>query len=727
MVSQYMDIKAEEGVIASIFASPEELDLVADILVPEDFGEPRNETIYKAMLAVAAEGTKINEINVLAYLRKNNQLQEIGGTEAMLRFRDLETLYAYDTDVVGYSIIVKDESKKRQILQVARRLHDLGALNNGMTADEAIAQSELLMRQLATNTLKSEALPVGDTLDARIEAIRERMEMPEGTTSGTPSGFIDLDAKTSGWRGGQFIIVAARPGMGKALALDTPILTSTGWKTMGLVEVGDEVFHPSGEPTRVVETSPIRFDADCYEVMFNDGSSLIADAEHEFPVMISGLQDMVISVLTVDQMKTMLNIGKEVRIPGHDAVKLDNEQLYLDDRSVDLLPRTLTNIATSLHNPAQITQYGNLETRLAFLQTAYDTYDGQQLEEDVQQSLNILAATVGRRILWEDDKISEITDATDRFVTSIKAISTTPVKCIQIEHSDHIYLAGANLIPTHNSTLALDFARNAAFLADKTVIFFSLEMGRDELEERLLSAESRVELTKIRSGKNISEEEYASLVESTERIRHSKLIFDDTPEGTLAHFRAVASKQAARPEGLDMIIIDYLQLMRGGGKDRQQEVSEFSRGIKLLAKELNVPIIALSQLNRGPEQRADKKPQLSDLRESGSLEQDADIILFVSRPEYYDPQDRPGQAFLDIAKHRGGPTGNIAVIPLLEYSKFVNSTGRFPAEPTSEEPPPVDPEQLVARQIDEYEKQGVNTFAGDEPPPLGEEPQPAAW
>lgn len=660
MVSQYMDIKAEEGVIASIFAAPEELDLVADILVPEDFGEPRNETIYKAMLAVAAEGTKINEINVLAYLRKNNQLQEIGGTEAMLRFRDLETLYAYDTDVVGYSIIVKDESKKRQILQVARRLHDLGALNNGMTADEAIAQSELLMRQLATNTLKSEALPVGETLDARIEAIRERMEMPEGTTSGTPSGFIDLDAKTSGWRGGQFIIVAARPGMGKALALDTPILTSAGWKTMGLVEVGDEVFHPSGEPTRVVETSPIRFDADCYEVTFNDGSSLIADAEHEFPVMISGLQDRVISVFTVEQMKTMLDVGKEVRIPGHDAV-------------------------------------------------------------------NILEATVGRRILWEDAKVAEVTDTTDRFVTSIRAISTTPVKCIQIEHSDHIYLAGVNLIPTHNSTLALDFARNAAFLADKTVIFFSLEMGRDELEERLLSAESRVELTKIRSGKNISEEEYASLVESTERIRHSKLIFDDTPEGTLAHFRAVASKQAARPEGLDMIVIDYLQLMRGGGKDRQQEVSEFSRGIKLLAKELNVPIIALSQLNRGPEQRADKKPQLSDLRESGSLEQDADIILFVSRPEYYDPQDRPGQAFLDIAKHRGGPTGSISVIPLLEYSKFVNSTGRFPAEPTSEEPPPVDADQLVARQIDEYEKQGVNAFAGDEPPPLSDEPQPAAW
>jgi len=221
------------------------------------------------------------------------------------------------------------------------------------------------------------------------------------------------------------------------------------------------------------------------------------------------------------------------------------------------------------------------------------------------------------------------------------------------------------------STLALDFARSATIKHHLPTIFFSLEMGRSEIAMRLLAAESTIGMSTLRKG-NMEQRDWDKLANIRGQIADAPLYIDDSPNMTLVEIRAKC-RRLSQKVGLKMVVIDYLQLMTSGKKveSRQQEVSEFSRALKLLAKELNVPVIALSQLNRGPEQRADKKPALADLRESGSLEQDADIVVLLHREDAYEREAPPtGEADLIVAKHRNGRQDTIKVAFSGMYSRF---------------------------------------------------------
>jgi replicative DNA helicase len=223
------------------------------------------------------------------------------------------------------------------------------------------------------------------------------------------------------------------------------------------------------------------------------------------------------------------------------------------------------------------------------------------------------------------------------------------------------------------STLALDFARAAALHNDMPTIVFSLEMGRSEIAMRLLSAEASIPLQNMRKG-TIHQQDWSTLAGIRGKIADAPLYIDDSPNMTLVEIRAKC-RRLKQKVGLKMVVIDYLQLMTSGKRveSRQQEVSEFSRALKLLAKEIGVPVIAISQLNRGPEQRADKKPALSDLRESGSLEQDADMVILLHRESAYEKDSpRAGEADLIIAKHRNGPTDTITVGFHGHFSRFVD-------------------------------------------------------
>jgi replicative DNA helicase len=222
------------------------------------------------------------------------------------------------------------------------------------------------------------------------------------------------------------------------------------------------------------------------------------------------------------------------------------------------------------------------------------------------------------------------------------------------------------------STLALDFARHAAVREHKTTAFFSLEMPKIELLQRLIAAESSVLLGKMRKG-TLDTNDWMKINSVIDRINEAPLIIDDSPNLTLMEIRAKA-RRIKQQHGLDMVVIDYLQLMTTGkakSESRQQDVSEMSRALKLLAKELEIPVIALSQLNRGPEQRSDKRPQLSDLRESGSIEQDADLVILLHR----DTQDEEskGEADMIIAKHRNGQTPTIRLLFHGHLAKFGNA------------------------------------------------------
>ncbi len=222
------------------------------------------------------------------------------------------------------------------------------------------------------------------------------------------------------------------------------------------------------------------------------------------------------------------------------------------------------------------------------------------------------------------------------------------------------------------STLALDFARAAAIKHGQTTAVFSLEMSASEIMNRLLSAEGQLKLHHLRTGR-LSDADWERLASVTGRIESAPLFVDDSPNLTMMEIRAKARRLKQR-HNLKFVIIDYLQLMTSGKKteSRQVEVSEISRQIKLLAKELDIPVLALSQLNRGSEQRTDKKPMLSDLRESGSLEQDADMVILLHRDEVYNKDERPGEADLIVAKHRNGETRTITTAFQGHYSRFVD-------------------------------------------------------
>ena len=239
-----------------------------------------------------------------------------------------------------------------------------------------------------------------------------------------------------------------------------------------------------------------------------------------------------------------------------------------------------------------------------------------------------------------------------------------------------MYLASRSMIPTHNSTLALDFARAAAIRHSMATVLFSLEMGRNEITMRLLSAEARVPLQTMRTGQ-MNDDDWARLARRMSEVADAPLFIDDSPNMSMMEIRAKCRRLKQRHD-LKFVIVDYLQLMSSPKRveNRQQEVSELSRSLKLLAKELELPVVALSQLNRGSEQRTDKRPMLSDLRESGSIEQDSDVVILLHREDQYEKESpRAGEADLIVAKHRNGPTATVTVAFQGHYSRFVDMAG----------------------------------------------------
>jgi replicative DNA helicase len=239
-------------------------------------------------------------------------------------------------------------------------------------------------------------------------------------------------------------------------------------------------------------------------------------------------------------------------------------------------------------------------------------------------------------------------------------------------------------ILVHNTSLALNVGLYAALEAKKSVAIFSLEMSKEQLTERLLTEQAQIDAQRMHRGL-LTEAEFDRVSNALGPLGEAAIYIDDTPvmdELTLQ----LKARQAKMRHNIDMIVVDYLQLMHGrsrGDDNRVQEVSAISRALKGLARELRVPVIAISQLSRAPEQRPDKRPILSDLRESGSIEQDADMVMFLFRPEYYKSDEKPGIAEVIVSKHRNGPTGTIELKFRRDHTRFYNLETRRP-EPGTE-------------------------------------------
>lgn len=581
------DVGAEQSVLGGMLLSKDAIADCVEQLKGTDFYRPAHELIYDAILDLYGRGEPADAITVADELTKRGELPRVGG-QAYLH--QLIASVPTAANAGYYAQIVAERAVLRRLVEAGTRIVQLGYAQGGGDVEDIVNAAQAEVYAVADKRGGEDYHVIGDIIEATVDEI-EVASGRSGEMTGVPTGFTDLDALTNGLHPGQMIVIAARPAMGKALALDTPLPTPDGWTTMGEVAVGDFVLGADGRPTRVVAATEVMSDRPCYEVEFSDGSVIVADEQHQWSVVLDG---STARVLTTAQVRYAAEVGHVVtveRTPGEGVTRL---------------------------------------------------------------------GAAG----WKFSRVEPVT--------------SVAVRCIEVEAADHLYLAGDAMIPTHNSTIGLDICRSAAIKHKMAAVVFSLEMSRTEITMRMLSAEAGIQLQHMRKG-TMREEDWTRLASTMGRISDAPLFIDDSPNMSLMEIRAKCRRLKQR-NNLKLVVIDYLQLMTSGKRveSRQQEVSEFSRALKLLAKELEVPVIAISQLNRGPEQRTDKKPQMSDLRESGSIEQDADMVILLHREAAYEKDSpREGEADLIVAKHRNGPTDTIVVAFQGHFSRFTNMATNF--------------------------------------------------
>jgi replicative DNA helicase len=276
-------------------------------------------------------------------------------------------------------------------------------------------------------------------------------------------------------------------------------------------------------------------------------------------------------------------------------------------------------------------------------------------------------------LLENIDRIDEISKMEGNVTGVPTGFIDLDAKTSGFQRSELIVLAAR---PAMGKTaFALNIAQQAAIKGNATVLIFSLEMSKDQLGQRLLSMESRIEMQKLKTG-HLERNDWDDISVAMDTLAKANIFIDDTPGISIMEMKNKCRRLAAE-KGLDMVVVDYLQLMNMQGKNenRQQEISTLSRSLKLLAREMDCPVILLSQLSRAPEQRTDHRPILSDLRESGSIEQDADIVVFLYRDDYYNEEsDKPGVCEVIISKQRSGPTGTVELTWLGKYTRFVDKS-----------------------------------------------------
>jgi replicative DNA helicase len=815
------DIPAEQSVLGGMLLSKDAIADVVEALQGPDFYRPAHQVIFDCILDLYGRGEPADAITVAAELNRTDQLSKMGGAVY------LHTLIASTPTAANagyYAAIVAEQAVLRRLVEAGTRVVQLGygAAGGKGDVDDIVDRAQQEIYDVTEKRMSEDYSRLEDVLQPTMDEL-DAIASRGGVSRGVPTGIRDLDELTNGLQAGQMVVIAARPGVGKALALDTPVATPSGWTTMGEVAVGDQVIGSDGRPTTVVAATEVMAGRPCYEVHFSDGSVIVADAQHQWLTDTRASRKSAQAARaqhngyrnqqTFAAVRTTEDIARTLRcevkdgrlnhsvtnaapldLPDADlplpsyalgvwlgdgtsagahytsadpeiAAYIEAEGLVVERTSTHLrylmrLPcggelraagvagRTATcpdcggpsaglvqcqscrnehgtvqgllrslGVLGDKHIPTAYLR-ASVSQRRALLAGLMDT-DGtvasngvlqfavtsRRLAEDTRELIASLGHRVGmttkqvpgrgeasstcytltfstedevfrlerKKLLHKERGAGTFPARRVRFITEVRLIESVPVRCIEVDAEDHLFLAGRSFIPTHNSTLGLDIARSATVKHHLPAAIFSLEMSKHEITMRLLSAEAKVPLHHMRAG-TLSDEDWAKLARRMGEIADAPLYIDDSPNMTMMEIRAKARRLKQRND-LKLVVIDYLQLMTSGKRveSRQQEVSEFSRALKLLAKELEVPVIAMSQLNRGSEQRQDKKPMLSDLRESGSIEQDADMVMMIHREDMYEKESpRAGEADIMLVKHRNGPTANVTVAFQGHYSRFVD-------------------------------------------------------
>jgi replicative DNA helicase len=842
------NVEAEESVLGSMLLSKDAIAEVLELLREDDFYRPAHRTVFRSVLELYGHGDAVDAVTVQEELRRNGSLADIGGAPF------LHTLVASVPTAANasyYARIVKEAGVLRRLIDVGTQIVQLG-FETPQDTERAVDIAESLVYQVAQGRVTEDYHSLRDVLTGTLEAI-ERLHEDHREITGVPTGFPDLDRVTSGLQPANLIIVAARPAVGKALALDTPLPTPTGWTTMADVAVGDQLLGADGRPTTVVAATEVLHDRPCYEVEFSDGTVVVADAQHQWLTETRAsrnsawaaargynrarTQRTFPSVRTTEEILATLRCtgterrlnhavantrpldlpAQELPLPpyalgvwlgdGHAAaaristadpeivVHLEADGLWVvpgsgltyslrlpqapvPERSCVVCGKRLRPQTSQVRTcgrscggrarlvsppvpPPTCPDCGRPSSGMARCQACRDHHGTVQgllrtlgilankhipigyLRASEAQRRSLLAGlldtdgtvspsgavqfsvtsrrlagdtrelivSLGYRCSLSTKPVKGRTAASStaytltfstadevfrlerkrllhkerrgpgrtrkRLITAVRPVPSVPVRCVEVDSADHLYLASQSMVPTHNSTMGLDIARHAAVRAGVPTVVFSLEMSKTELVQRLMCAECTVDMQRLRTGR-MEESDWTRLTRSLGKLADAPLFIDDSPGTTMMEIRAKCRRLKQR-HGLGLVVVDYLQLMQPSRRfeNRQQEVSEISRSLKLLAKELEVPVIAISQLSRQTEARSDRRPMLSDLRESGALEQDSDVVLFIYRDELYDPESaRKGEADFILAKHRNGPTDTVTVTFQGQYSRFAPMAAR---------------------------------------------------
>ena len=778
------NLDAERAVLgAMLLEGRDALPRVIEILRPSDFYTEAHRATYDTMLRLFDRGEPVDLITLSEELRRSDQLEFVGGPSALALLVEQASIAAH---LMSYASIVRDMAVLRELIQTSTQIITQ-AFDAKEEVQSVVDDAERRIFSLAERRLEGSALPVGRILKDTFEHIERLYERKEHVT-GVATGFEKLDLETSGFQPSDFIIIAARPSMGKAQPLDASVRTATGWARMGDLRVGDALASVDGAPSVVAGVFP-QGRRQAFRVTFSDGRTTECTGDHLWKVHSRAWPSS--RTLTTDQVAVLLggerqppmwidmasgDFGHEMPLPidpwalgallvtgtlGTTAVRFSADdpeilarlQERIGDRFIlgwaagrewwirptessqrcgvpDSSPNALTGALRALglvgRGPEdryvpEIYLTAARHARLEMLRGMLDAdgwVDASGVVRFASPSARLAAdvATLVRSLGGWCSVSEETVASGDRggarpvhvctidhaeikslfslsaklhlalqaprgrrrpVFVSIEPTRVTETQCIAVTHPSRLYVTDDHVV-THNTAFALNIAQYVGVHLRQKVLVLSLEMSSQQLVQRMLCSEAKVDSQAVRTG-YLTSADWHRLTAAAGRLAEASIYIDDSAGLTVLEARAKARRLKAE-HGLDLIVIDYLQLMRGRAsqENRQQEISEISRSLKALAKELNVPVVALSQLSRAVEARAhrDFRPQLSDLRESGALEQDADLILFLYRQKVYKEDVAPEEekiAEVIIGKQRNGPIGTIKLVFLPEYARFENA------------------------------------------------------
>ncbi|MEX8505466.1 replicative DNA helicase [Leptothrix ochracea] len=675
-------IEAEQSVLGGLLIDNSAWDRAGDLLSDHDFYRYEHKLIYAAIGALVGASKPADVITV------HEQLQNLGKADAVGGLPYLNALAQSVPSAANlrrYAEIVRERSILRKLVEASDEIATNAFNPQGRTVSTILDEAEgKIFRIGEEGSRNKQGFQSMDNLVVQlIDRVQELAENGAGDVTGVPCGFFDLDRMTAGLQPGDLIILAARPSMGKAQPLDARVRTLTGWKAMGELAVGDALASVDGRSSIVAGVYP-QGERQVYRITFSDGRSTECCAEHLW--RIHSRHWKTARVVSTTALMQLLQCQRHQgrlwidRASGdfghHEPLPVDGHAMGSQLWADRLKPQaSLPRQYLEAHKGVRLDLLQGLLGGCTSLATT-----SRQLAHDAAELVRSLGGwcsitSAGSQYVCHMAYPASVGRQKRLTITSIEPTRRTACQCIAVSHPDRLYITDQDVV-THNTAFALNIGEHVAVKEQLPVVVFSMEMGASQLALRVVGSLGRIDQQHLRTGA-LRDDEWGRLSEAVDQLRNASIFIDETPALNPAELRARARRQARQCGKLGLIIVDYLQLMSGtnssNGENRATEISEISRGLKALAKELQCPVMALSQLNRSVETRTDKRPMMSDLRESGAIEQDADVIMFIYRDDYYNKESKePGVAEIIIGKQRNGPVGTVKLAFMKPLTKFEN-------------------------------------------------------